>query len=319
MEEPTDYRTRGGQAGFVADLTDTDDPSAIRADIERTRDRMSRTVEDLGERLNPDRLKGELKQNIHDATIGKAENMARNTVSRIDSTRHTLIDSIRENPIPAAMVGVGLGWLVRSSRRDDRMAGSRDTDGRYIPRDYGYSATTLQGFDNDVDNERDSDGLRGSARELGSTIRDRSEELTDRAQNRVSELASDGREQARDLIDRAQETIDNGADRARNVASGLMDTTRRDVHRLEDRFEDTLHESPLAIGAAAVALGMAIGFSAPSTRREAQLMGGPRDEMLDRARDSAEEMTERVKDAADQVVQDARSTVENVMADDHPR
>ncbi len=322
MEERTDYRMQGDRPRYAAGLNDMNDPAAIRADIERTRHRMSRTVEDLGERLNPDRLKGELKQNLHDATIGKAETMARNAVSRVDESRHSLMDSIRENPIPAAMIGVGFGWLLRNSRRDDRYESRYDginLDDGYVARDYGYSRTTLQGPRDDLRYEDSSSGLMDSARDLGSTIRDRSEELTHKAQDRVTDLAGEGKDQARHLMDRAQEKLDDGAHRARHAASGLMDTTRRDLHRVEDRFEDTLRESPLAVGAAAVALGMAIGFTAPATRREAQLMGGRRDELFDRARESAGEMTERAREVADRVVHDAKSTVQEVMTDGESR
>src|SRR5688572_12085355 len=116
----TGYYPTDPETGSASDrLADMEGPSAIRADIQRTRERMGRTVEELGERLNPDRLKQQVKQNLHDATIGKAENMARNAAYRVDETRHNMMDNIRDNPIPAAMVGIGLGWLLLNNRRND--------------------------------------------------------------------------------------------------------------------------------------------------------------------------------------------------------
>lgn len=322
MEGRNNNWTDPDRTGFDAGNSNHESAAAIRADIERTRDRMSRTVEDLGERLNPDRLKGQLKQNIHDATIGKAETMARNAVDRVDDTRHSIMDSIRDNPIPAAMVGLGLGWLFINGRRDDRDGRRRHLNDRYSTPDLGYSGTTIHSAGMDMHTgmyQRDGGGLRESARDMGNTIRERTEDISHRAQDRVTDLASEGREQARHLIDRAHETIDTGTNRARTMASDLVSTTRRDAHLFEDRFDETMRETPLAIGAAAVALGMAVGFSAPPTRREAELMGGRRDELLDRAREAAGDMTQRVREAADRVVNDAKSTLQEAISEDGMR
>ena len=93
----------------------------LRAEIRETRDRMSDTLDALGDRLNPHRLKAQVKENLREATVGRVENMARNAADRVNGTRHGIMDRIRENPIPAAMVGIGLGWLMFGGRhRDDR-------------------------------------------------------------------------------------------------------------------------------------------------------------------------------------------------------
>lgn len=315
MEERISGSTNFAASRSAIDIADPGDPAAIRADIERTRERMSRTVEDLGERLNPDRLKGQLKQNIHDATIGKAETMARNAVDRVDDTRHSIMDSIRDNPIPAAMVGLGLGWLFINGRRDDHDSRRSIRNDRFSTPDLGYSGTTLHATGMDMNSRNRDGGLRETAREMGTAIRDRAEDLSHRAKDRVTDLASSGRDQARNLMDRAQDTMDDGASRARSMATGMKDTTRRDAHMVEERFEETLRETPLAIGAAAVALGMAVGLTAPPTRREAELMGGRRDELFDRARETAGDMAHRVRDAAERAVHEAKSTVQEAISD----
>ena len=64
---------------------------------------------------------------------------------------------------------------------------------------------------------------------------------------------------------------------------------------------------------------MAVGFSAPPTRREAELMGGRRDELFDRAREAAGDMTQRVREAADRVVHDAKSTLQEAISEDAMR
>src|SRR5687768_14763010 len=93
--------------------------AAIRDDIERTRDRMGDTIEALGERLNPARIKQQVKENIREATIGKVQNMANNAKHRVEEGGRGLVATIRENPIPAAMIVGGLGWLLFARRSGD--------------------------------------------------------------------------------------------------------------------------------------------------------------------------------------------------------
>ena len=85
---------------------------ALRAEIRETRSRLSETLDELGERLNPEHVKHEIttrvKDGIRGATIGRVQQMARHTADRMHDTRTSLMDAVRENPVPAGLVGVGL-------------------------------------------------------------------------------------------------------------------------------------------------------------------------------------------------------------------
>jgi hypothetical protein len=125
-----------------------DDPAEIRAEIRETRERMGDNLEQLGERLNPGNIKDRVKQDIRDATIGKVENMAQIAADQWDDAKETLgeaqrtvADVIRENPIPAAMVGIGLGWLAYNASQRGLQGSSRSGRGSSsrAPRSgYGY-------------------------------------------------------------------------------------------------------------------------------------------------------------------------------------
>ena len=87
-------------------------PEEIRVEIRETRERIGDNLEQLGERLNPENIKEKVKQDVRDATIGKVESMAQSAADQIDDARQTIdearrtiTDTVRENPIPAAMVG----------------------------------------------------------------------------------------------------------------------------------------------------------------------------------------------------------------------
>jgi hypothetical protein len=250
----------------------TADPGAIRAEIRETRERMGDTIEEIGERLNPNRLKEQVKDNIRDATIGRVETMAQNVVDRAQDTRRTLTNTIRENPIPAAMVGIGLGWLVWSARQQGAPGGRSRYAGRV---ERGRSDLTASGY-------------------AGGT-----EFSGPYAEPSAAYGAAEGSfERAGDIGENVKEKAGELADRAQSVAGTVAEQTRTQTRRVREQF----YENPLAIGTATLALGLAAGLAAPATRREAQLVGDARDKLVDRVRNVARETGEKVQHVAERVV-----------------
>jgi hypothetical protein len=101
----------------------------IEADLATTRERMGQTLEELGARLNPDRLKRQAMDTVREATIGKVRTKARNTMDNATKVRRAVTGKVRENPIPTAMIAVmiaaGIGWLFWSSRSGRTQRGKR--------------------------------------------------------------------------------------------------------------------------------------------------------------------------------------------------
>ena len=106
-------QSSGGQydePDVAADATaDTDEIAEgeiveIRAEIEDTRLEMGDTLNELGSRLEPGRLVHEAKENVREATIGRVEETAKGVSDMVMQT-------IKRNPIPAAMAGAGLALL----------------------------------------------------------------------------------------------------------------------------------------------------------------------------------------------------------------
>src|SRR5215211_6635801 len=92
------------------------DPDAIRADIQQTRDRISNDLDEIGERLNPHHIKEDIKDGIREATIGRVEEMAQEVGDKLNDVSYGFVGAIRENPLPAAMAGIGLAWLFMSRK-----------------------------------------------------------------------------------------------------------------------------------------------------------------------------------------------------------
>ncbi|HEU6449979.1 MAG TPA: DUF3618 domain-containing protein [Gemmatimonadaceae bacterium] len=261
----------------------------IRAEIQATRERMSDNLEQLGERLNPENIKDRVKQDVRDATIGRVENMAQNAADKIDEAketlgeaRRTMMDVVRENPIPAAMVGIGLGWLAYNTRQQRSLSDAwarqrmgRMGSGRYAG---GYEQTGYGA------------GRVGEEEGTRDRMGDRAHELSGTAQEKAGELA----------------------DRAQGMAGNVADETRYQARRLEDQF----YENPLAIGAAALTLGVAVGLAIPETRGEQELMGGARDRLAERARNVAEETKDKVENVVERVADQAQSTAKSAARDE---
>lgn len=278
----------------------------IRAEIVETRERMGDTLDEIGERLNPHVVTERVKDGIRDATIGRVENMARSAADTMGEARSTMMDTIRDNPIPTAMVAVGLGWLFWNGRR----ASSADSDrysyyGSTRARERLYSSgagypygSNLYTGEGQYAGERQGEQYGLYADQYGEE-----EGRMERARERVSELGHEAKERASDVADRAQDMAHSVADRTQDMAHTVADRTRRGARRVEDSF----YGNPLAMGAVTMALGVAAGLAIPETDREAELMGGARDRLVDRMKDAAEDAKEKVQNVASRAMEETKT------------
>lgn len=263
-------------------------PSEIRAEIERTRERLGETVEALGAQLNPSNLKQRVKDSVREATIGKVQHMATNTRERIAETSRGLAQTIRENPLPAAMAAAGLGWLILSSR--DQRSTSRFTNGdpdEFAIPDESYQAT----------------GIRAGVRNVADNVAEKAQDLKEKA----ADLTDKAQEATQRVVERARATGDRVAERADLTMHRVQQRARTTARRVENQYEET----PMGIGAVALALGLAIGLSVPSTRKEAALMGDARDKLVDKTRERLADTKEKVEN----IVERALPEVQNVVRD----
>lgn len=296
------------------------DPAEIRAEIEETRAEMTGTIDAIQERLSPSYLTEQVKEQVReqfqeakaavrDATIGKAEDMVRTASETITEARYGLMETIRQNPLPAAIAGIGLGWLWmnRQSGAPRRYSPSGDqgyyrVGQTYYPNQRSYvGGASYNGMA-----ERNQGGI-------GSTLhraQGAAGNVVDRAQETVGDIAGRAQDTVSDLADRAQETVGSAVDQTRETAGYLADQAQEQAQRLEDRFQRLLHENPLAVGAVALAVGTAVGFALPQTERENQLMGEARDNLVERTTEVAQETIEKARQVAGDVVEQVETTAQ---------
>jgi len=103
---PEEVRPDSGLDPVLAGEAEVDEVEVTRAEIERTRSDMSETVDAIQGRLSPENLKEQAKDRVREATLGKAQGAG-----------STIVETIRANPLPAALTGIGLSWLFVSGRR----------------------------------------------------------------------------------------------------------------------------------------------------------------------------------------------------------
>ncbi len=288
-----------------SDIGYTDDAGAIRADIGETRRRMSQALDEIGDRINPQHIKEQVKHNVREATIGKAETMARHTADRARDVRHSIMDTIRDNPLPAAVTGIGLGWLMWNGRRHEQ---ERDRNLYASGYDYGwdddrYDRESRLRRRSETGAHDDRFGMENDGSSRMEGVKERAGEMADRTR----EMMNEARERTADVADQVRDRAQDLADETRFAAHRVAERARYRSHRLEDSIDQTMHDNPLAIGAAAAALGLVVGLAAPSTRKEMEMMGGMRDRLRDRAKEATRDTAERVTHVAEETIQQAKT------------
>jgi hypothetical protein len=289
-----------GELRSDADLA-RDPPSreseALRAEISQTRSRLSETLDELGERLNPQNVKHEITERVKDgirgATIGRVQQMARHTADKMHDTRTSLMETVRENPVPASLVGIGLAWLFMNQARSK-------------PADTKRPARYTDEFDEDSWSEFDEADFDAELprREAGKV---------ERLRERTSEMAESVKEASGEVVQRAQHAVEDAGDkarevagrvkrRARNVAGDVARGSRRQAYRVEGYYQD----NPIVLGMAALGAGLAVGMSVPRTEAETRLVGEARDELVEKVRDVVDEKTAKVEQVAGRVYEEGK-------------
>ena len=108
----------------------------IRGQIDQTRTEMGQTIDAIQARLSPGRLVSDARESVKEATVGRMKRLATATHDTLGSgSRASLgakrvVDAVKANPMPFAMVGAAAMALiaraaVRSRRSAYRTSGHR--------------------------------------------------------------------------------------------------------------------------------------------------------------------------------------------------
>lgn len=267
-------------------------------------------------------VKESVKRDLHDAytnakttaraaTFGKLEDYATKAGDVMNSARDSLVDTVRKNPIPAALAGVGLVWLLmnRSSSASRSGITTREKD--------PYTPGTFPPGKGTTPYAPDAAGAMAHAS-------DSVKELAHDAQHKVSSMAHDAKDAAGAALHKISDTAKSGASAASEKVSHFADSAAKlggrvahgasdmahhagdsvshfaheipkQAMRAEKQAERTYFEHPIAVGAAVLAVGAVVGLSIPRSNREDKLLGATRDRFFEGAEGMAKDAAERIR------------------------
>ena len=303
----------------MANTFDSNKSSAeLELEVEAQRNRVEARIGEIKDRLSPGQLVDELLSYTKYGGAHFASNFGQ---------------QVSANPIPAALVGVGLAWLISSN-----MNGGGATHASAPVRDEPYHpyARVSGGGLRRVKHSADEAGQWWSEFEsdTGSKFKAKSTELGERAGhfadetgkvfsgfidetgNRVTQFKDD----AGNLLDNAtdwashtwrgtqrriSEGLNNATQSAKEMGAGLASqgkqfggTVQNQTEQMTRQIANLFDSQPLIAGALAFAAGAALGATLPHTAQEDQLVGKAGDQLRKKAGAVAGDLYEQGKEKA---------------------
>jgi ElaB/YqjD/DUF883 family membrane-anchored ribosome-binding protein len=304
------------------------DPSRLRADIERTREELSETMGEISDRLAPGQLAADAKETLKQAATERmrvmsetASQVAEDITGQARAAATGVVEHVRQNPWPSALLGIGVGWLLYhnlSSRPGSTRVTSTDPGYAFDERDSppwnGEPARFEAIRDNSLPALCAGVGLawlvsRSFAREVHTSYPaiayNEYNDLAARAEDGGSwpgtgpgrdwtQAARDAGHRMRDAGHRVREAAAGAARRATDATRQATDRVGRATTETQHWLTRQVEEHPLSVGLIAIAAGAGIGLALPATEAESRWMGRQRDELLSKARSLANETVSKV-------------------------
>ena len=231
---------------------------------------------------------------VRAATIGKVEHMVQTVGNTTRDAANTANDTtkglgsairgtIEQNPLPAALAAIGLGWLYLKRPQGAAQSSAPTAYPAYPAYRDGQAGRPTVG-----DAAGSAAGAVGDA--AGSVAGAVGETLGSAAGTVGNTVGS--------AAGAVGETVGGAAAGTQDAAQGLVAEVQHQAQRLGSGFQTLAQENPLAVGVAGVAVGSLIGLLVPETQGERQLMGGARDTLLDKAAGTAQETMDKVGSVA---------------------
>lgn len=276
---PVDYNS---SASATEKSSDDDEYAAttqkIEADIEQTRVQMSQTIDAIQERLSPQHLAEQAKEAVYDATIGTAKGVGSN-----------MIETIKQNPLPAAIAALSIGWLFRKSANTNYQRPSSQyvyrgsAQGRYQPyTQYGYEPRPAT-----YSNADSGPGVVDRVGDMAGNVKDQAQNIAGNVKDQAQNLSREAVDQVEYYGEQAMEQVDQA----------------------KDWLQTTMYENPMALGAVALALGTAVGLTLPNTPVENRVMGEARDTLVEKVQETASETLDKVQSVAQEATSAAQDAV----------
>lgn len=256
----------------------------IEHDIDTERAALARAVRDLQDDFSPDAIMATLSDSLRQVSGDVATSLS---------------ETVRRNPVPSALIGIGVAWLAASTA--SRSVG-QDNGTAVHARPYGAADPALDGPRNGQARSED-DGFIAKIRQAASGA-------SERAANRIDDLI--------DGITAGTEQMDAEARRrvvaAREAALTAHLKVEKALGQAANRASQTARSHPLAAGGAALLGGAILGAILPGTEQENRMIGAHRDRLLDAADRIYREERAKLEAASKAALDETRSVVEDTLS-----
>ena len=165
---------------------------AIRHDIEHTREEMAETIDAIQDKLRPGAIVANATERVKAATTEKVRAMAETAgdtahdmMNRTRAGAGGLLDTVRDNPYPAALIGIGAAWLMMNASKGSQGTSYRSY--REDPRDYG----SYYGGSSATRQSQSGEPLASRAREYAEQTSDAVRRAGRQTQNRLQRMMSE--------------------------------------------------------------------------------------------------------------------------------
>ena len=275
-------------------------------EVEASRTELNRTVEALKDRMTPGQL--------FDEAVRMSGGAGQQVMAKF-------LDQAKANPMPLAVMGVGLAWLMTSNNRPSGYGERRS----FAPAD--GSAMTY--YDTGADGEGLTDKVSGAMSGVG----DRAADMAGSAKHAISGAAGSARGALSSAADAARTRMHDGKGALSDAASGAARTAKDAAqkvgsaagdaaqkagevgHKAQDALADLLQREPLLAGGLGLLLGLAVGAALPSTEAEDRLLGTTRDRVLEKGKALAQDKIGDAKEVAQAAFDSAKGEIQKGVGD----
>ena len=257
----------------------------LAATIDRLRDRITDTAEDLRYKVSPQGIKSEVSDFVSRKTQGWLDTLKQQarenpiqTIAVGTAVAAPALRLARSFPLPLLMIGAGLALTSKTLR-----AGAAEAAAPALEKAremVGEATERVQSSGEDAADVVSSSGRRAA-------------DLAGEAKARVSRIADD-------LKDRVSETTDQvkaGMHAASGKATDAIERARSTASAAPEMTRQLIRDNAALIGGLGVAIGAIIAASLPDTKIEAAVIGKASDSVKRAAGKAAQSGFETAKEA----------------------
>ena len=259
-------------------MVEMTEPAAIEHDLAKTRARMEHRLDELQDHLTP-------KQMLNDAfAYFKGGDGA-------DFTQGLLV-KLKANPLPAALTGVGIAWLMASSNKSTAPARpAREPDIaarlRYV------EESVVRGQDEHADAHASRlDEARGKVLGVTRDASDTAQSYGEKIKDAMASAAQSVREKAHDLTAGANDVAGNFGDRAQRGGVAAQEGMGNMAQTTREAFS-SITSNPFGLGAVAAIVGLVAGSLIPTSDQEEHALGATAERLRTAGRDLAQDVVDR--------------------------